>query len=249
LYRLPLRITVADLLVGRTVGRALAGVACRRSTCLCAVFLHAPGRPYRLALRHLLLCRPPLYAAARANRALVVPIRLRAAHARGRRGGCTGLSADSPGRPGVLRWRHSAPPHHASWRRRSARVADVRICNRPQDGRLVAFRFQHEGRAGVFRFSSGISPPRATRARGRMRRAATLLLSAGVLLFVGVLASRGLTAVFATLALAGWGLLLVALFHLLPLVLDAAAIRVLFSAAAAHGSLGDASLARWAGES
>ena len=82
-----------------------------------------------------------------------------------------------------------------------------------------------------------------------MTRTATLLLSAGVLLFVGVLASQGLTPVFATLALAGWGLLLVALFHLLPLVLDAIAIRVLFNATAARGSLGDALLARWAGES
>ena len=82
-----------------------------------------------------------------------------------------------------------------------------------------------------------------------MTRTATLLLSAGVLLFVGVLASQGLTPVFATLALAGWGLLLVALFHLLPLVLDAIAIRVLFNATAARGTLGDALLARWAGES
>jgi putative membrane protein len=82
-----------------------------------------------------------------------------------------------------------------------------------------------------------------------MTRAAMWLLWAGVLLFVGVLASQGLTAVFATLALAGWGLLLVALFHLLPLVLDAAAIRVLFDATAARVSLRDALLARWAGES
>jgi len=64
-----------------------------------------------------------------------------------------------------------------------------------------------------------------------MTRAAAWLLSAGVLLFIGVLASQGLPAVLATLALAGWGLLLVALFHLLPLVLDGAAIRVLFAGA------------------
>jgi putative membrane protein len=51
------------------------------------------------------------------------------------------------------------------------------------------------------------------------------------------------------LALAGWGLLLVALFHLLPLALDAVAIRVLFAGAAARGSMRDALLARWAGES
>jgi hypothetical protein len=45
-----------------------------------------------------------------------------------------------------------------------------------------------------------------------MTRAATWLLSAGVLLFIGVLASQGLPAVLATLALAGWGLVLVACF-------------------------------------
>jgi putative membrane protein len=82
-----------------------------------------------------------------------------------------------------------------------------------------------------------------------MKRPAAWLLSAGVLLFIGVLASQGLPAVVATLALAGWGLVLVALFHLLPLGLDAAAIRVLFDGAAARGSMLDALLARWAGES
>ena len=82
-----------------------------------------------------------------------------------------------------------------------------------------------------------------------MTRTATWALSAGVLLFIGVLVSQGLPAVVATLALAGWGLLLVALFHLLPLALDAAAIRVLFAGGAAHDSMRDALLARWAGES
>jgi putative membrane protein len=82
-----------------------------------------------------------------------------------------------------------------------------------------------------------------------MTRAATWTLTAGVLLFVGVLASQGVPAVMATLALAGWGLLLVALFHLVPLILDAVAIRVLFAGGAASGTLKDALLARWAGES
>jgi putative membrane protein len=82
-----------------------------------------------------------------------------------------------------------------------------------------------------------------------MTRAAILLLAAGVLLFVGVLASQGLTAVLATLALAGWGLIAVALFHLLPLVLDAAAIRVLLAAGVRRAPLADALLARWIGES
>jgi putative membrane protein len=82
-----------------------------------------------------------------------------------------------------------------------------------------------------------------------MTRAAAWLLSAGVLLFIAVLASQGLAAVFATLALAGWGLVLVALFHLVPLVLDGAAIRVLFAGSATHAALRDALLARWVGES
>jgi putative membrane protein len=82
-----------------------------------------------------------------------------------------------------------------------------------------------------------------------MTRAATWALSLGVLLFIGLLASQGLPAVVATLALAGWGLLLVALFHLLPLAIDAVAIQVLFGGGAAQGSLRDALLARWVGES
>jgi putative membrane protein len=86
-----------------------------------------------------------------------------------------------------------------------------------------------------------------------MTRAATWALSIGVLLFIGVLASQGLPAIIGTLALAGWGLLWVALFHLLPLALDAAGIRVLFDRTAVgagpHTSMRDALLTRWAGES
>ena len=82
-----------------------------------------------------------------------------------------------------------------------------------------------------------------------MTRRRPLLLSAAVLLFIGVIASQGLRPVAASLAAAGWGLVTVALFHLLPLVLDAAAMRVLFDARAGHGSMCDALLARWVGES
>jgi putative membrane protein len=82
-----------------------------------------------------------------------------------------------------------------------------------------------------------------------MTRAAIWLLSAGVLLFVGVLVSQGLTAVFATLAVAGWGLPLVALIHLVPLTLDAASIRVMFDTNKVRCTLRDALLARWVGES
>ena len=82
-----------------------------------------------------------------------------------------------------------------------------------------------------------------------MTRAAIWLLAAGVLLFAGVLISQGLSAVFATLAVAGWGLPLVALLHLVPLALDAASIRVLFDTAKVRSSLREAILARWVGES
>ena len=82
-----------------------------------------------------------------------------------------------------------------------------------------------------------------------MTKATAWLLTAGALLFIGVLASQGLPAVLSALAAAGWGLVLVALFHLLPLVLDAAAIRVLFATDAPAGTMRDAVLTRWAGES
>jgi putative membrane protein len=82
-----------------------------------------------------------------------------------------------------------------------------------------------------------------------MTKAGTWLLTAGALLFIGVLASQGLPAVLSGLAAAGWGLVLVALFHLLPLVLDAAAIRVLFIPGAAPVALRDSILTRWVGES
>lgn len=81
-----------------------------------------------------------------------------------------------------------------------------------------------------------------------MSRAAFWLLAAGVLLFVAVLVSHGVSAVFATLALAGWGLIGVTLFHLLPLALDAAAIRILQSRVRG-GSMLNALLVRWIGES
>lgn len=82
-----------------------------------------------------------------------------------------------------------------------------------------------------------------------MRKPAAWLFSAGLLLLIVLLVSQGLTPVFATLATAGWGLLLVALFHLLPLWLDAAAIRVFFAAGAVGGTWRQALLARWVGES
>jgi putative membrane protein len=68
-------------------------------------------------------------------------------------------------------------------------------------------------------------------------------------LFVGVLVSQDFPAIIATLAHAGWGLLLVALFHFLPLAIDAAAICVLFERGASRNPVRDSLLARWVGES
>jgi putative membrane protein len=82
-----------------------------------------------------------------------------------------------------------------------------------------------------------------------MTKATAGLLSLGILLFAGVLLSQDLPTIMATLGNAGWGLLLLALFHLLPLLLDAAAICVLFERKISRASLHDSLLARWVGES
>lgn len=81
-----------------------------------------------------------------------------------------------------------------------------------------------------------------------MTRATRWLLSAGLVVFIVLLGWQGLPTVLSTLALAGWGLVLVALYHLLPLALDAAAIRVLF-VAHTPSAMREALLARWIGES
>jgi putative membrane protein len=82
-----------------------------------------------------------------------------------------------------------------------------------------------------------------------MTRARTGLLSVGIVLFIGVMVSQGLPAIAATLGNAGWGLVLLAVFHLLPLLLDAVAICVLFDVGYTSGGLRDALFARWLGES
>lgn len=79
-----------------------------------------------------------------------------------------------------------------------------------------------------------------------MSRAALISLSLGLALFFGLLASQGLGSVAETLAVAGWGLVALAGFHLLPLALDAAALKVLARTPCPWGA---ALLARWAGES
>ncbi|MGN6668985.1 MAG: flippase-like domain-containing protein [Trinickia sp.] len=79
-----------------------------------------------------------------------------------------------------------------------------------------------------------------------MTRTAAIFFSLGAALFIALLAWQGAGAVAGTLASAGWGLALVAAFHLLPLVIDAAAIWVLVPQ---RIRFVDALRARWAGES
>ncbi|SAK60010.1 membrane protein [Caballeronia arationis] len=82
-----------------------------------------------------------------------------------------------------------------------------------------------------------------------MSRAGTVMLSIGVVLFVALIGWQGFGSVASTLAAAGWGLVAVAAFHLLPVVLDAGAISVLFGKRDRDVTLRDAVLARWSGES
>lgn len=60
-----------------------------------------------------------------------------------------------------------------------------------------------------------------------MKRSAFFALTIGLLLFVALLAWRGVGLIAQTFLAAGWGIVVVALFHLLPLLLDGAAVAVL----------------------
>jgi putative membrane protein len=81
-----------------------------------------------------------------------------------------------------------------------------------------------------------------------MTRVRRWLLLAGAMLFIGLLTWQGLPVVLSTLSAAGAGLLLVAAFHLLPLVLDAAALRILLERGSPGSSWRDTILTRWVGE-
>ncbi|MEJ0008204.1 MAG: lysylphosphatidylglycerol synthase domain-containing protein [Steroidobacteraceae bacterium] len=82
-----------------------------------------------------------------------------------------------------------------------------------------------------------------------MKRLGSWLLTLGLLLFLALLVSQGVPAILSTLAAAGWGLLVVAAFHLIPLSSDALAIRVLYRRGQTQHGLIDAVLTRWVGES
>lgn len=79
-----------------------------------------------------------------------------------------------------------------------------------------------------------------------MKRSAFVALSLGLAVFVALLSWRGAGLIATTFVAAGWGLLAVSLFHLVPLLLDAAAMHVL---AAPRTRFAATLGARWAGES
>lgn len=81
-----------------------------------------------------------------------------------------------------------------------------------------------------------------------MRTSAYLLFIGGLALFTFLIGYHGLADVVAALAVAGWGLIWVTLFHLVPLIVDAVAWRYLFLDGN-RPSLRIMVWARWIGES
>ena len=78
-----------------------------------------------------------------------------------------------------------------------------------------------------------------------MKRSAFITLSLGLAVFIALLSWRGAGLIADTFVAAGWGIVAVALFHLVPLLLDSAALHVLGGNKPDFGAtLG----ARWAGE-
>lgn len=77
-----------------------------------------------------------------------------------------------------------------------------------------------------------------------MRLTAYLLAMAGLALATGLITYQGFSTVFAALAVAGWGLAVVAVFHLIPMVFDTLAWAALFDGAA-HPSLKRLTWMRW----
>lgn len=171
-----------------------------------------------------------------------------ALHAQSGRAGRAGLGADRARRYRVLRRRQAAPPRDAARRERDPRVAHVRIRDRPGHAPVETLRVEHEGRDRVLRLPSGIQANGRSPLAALMTRTGMILLSLGTAAFVALLAWQGLGAVAATLASAGWGLALVAAFHLVPLVIDATAIAVMFRPGEPGSRLGEALRARWVGE-
>lgn len=84
--------------------------------------------------------------------------------------------------------------------------------------------------------------------RGRVHRVAFPGFAVGVALFTILVARQGVREVLAALSVEGWGLLIVALFHLAPMSLDAAGWWIVLPPRERPG-IGAALFARWVGES
>lgn len=80
-----------------------------------------------------------------------------------------------------------------------------------------------------------------------MKRTAAVMMLVGLALFTAVLAWQGAAAIGQALATAGWGLALIALWHLVPLVIDSHAWRLLYRVP--RPTFGRMLWARWIGES
>jgi putative membrane protein len=81
-----------------------------------------------------------------------------------------------------------------------------------------------------------------------MRLASLILLAGGVALFLGLIVEYGIGEVYAATAVAGWGVVAVAAFHLVPMFCDAMAWRATMPAE--HRlSLAAVTRLRWIGES
>lgn len=79
-----------------------------------------------------------------------------------------------------------------------------------------------------------------------MKRSAFVALSVGLAMFIALLSWRGAGLIADTFVAAGWGIVAVALFHIVPLLFDSAALHVLRDRSTSFwATLG----ARWAGES
>lgn len=81
-----------------------------------------------------------------------------------------------------------------------------------------------------------------------MRTAAVLAGLLGLFLFTGLILWEGAGEVAAALAEAGWGLAAVALFHLVPLLADTAAWRLLFASRPRRPGFARLVWARWIGD-
>ncbi|MDX8411795.1 MAG: flippase-like domain-containing protein [Mariprofundaceae bacterium] len=82
-----------------------------------------------------------------------------------------------------------------------------------------------------------------------VKATAYLALLAGLAMFTGLIAYHGFAEVGGALAVAGWGLVLIALFHVVPIMLNTMSWRALLKHGSVHAPMGFMLWARWIAES